>query len=238
VEVLVRYVVAGTSRQSLEDNPVDATPVSSESTLPIPTLARAPNGPQGGVPLSSPYGQDQLSSSVDSLITSKASERTGNVSDGLPIASSTSTVRTNSELGYYSDGRFGRHNSQNGANAHQARTNNRISYHPSPVTIRNPPIGSDRAPSPEKQHHTDASLKLKNISGPLNGAPIPAGYKFGSKEAQLSDSAFTDRERKAKSGRFWGFGRNSTFSSIPFLLTSSILAFLFSCFQMLPLEAA
>lgn len=40
------------------------------------------------------------------------------------------------------------------------------------------------------------------ISGPSNGTPLPAGFKFG------KDT--NDRERKAKSIRLWGFGGKRT----------------------------
>jgi RalA-binding protein 1 len=46
------------------------------------------------------------------------------------------------------------------------------------------------------------------ISGPINGAPIPAGYKFGGKDAPSESSASSnDRREKAKSRSFWNFGR-------------------------------
>lgn len=73
-----------------------------------------------------------------------------------------------------------------------------------------------RAPSPDP--HTprvDMNGKVK-ISGPMNGAPLPAGYNFQSKaakekeipEQQLTPSS-NDRREKAKSRMFWGFGRPS-----------------------------
>ncbi|PBK82464.1 RhoGAP-domain-containing protein [Armillaria gallica] len=43
-------------------------------------------------------------------------------------------------------------------------------------------------------------------SGPLNRAPIPAGYKFGSGRDPQGKSG-SDRREKAKSRGFWGFGR-------------------------------
>ncbi|KAJ3885514.1 hypothetical protein GG344DRAFT_13468, partial [Lentinula edodes] len=65
------------------------------------------------------------------------------------------------------------------------------------------PIGpTERVPSPEKME------KVK-ISAPMNGAPIPAGYKFGKDnppEPSLTPSS-SDRREKAKSRSFWGFAR-------------------------------
>jgi RalA-binding protein 1 len=52
----------------------------------------------------------------------------------------------------------------------------------------------------------------KNISGPLNGTPIPPGYNFGGgKDTQQAELASTnererDRDRKTKSSHFWPFG--------------------------------
>ncbi|KAJ4494234.1 hypothetical protein C8R41DRAFT_830372 [Lentinula lateritia] len=64
------------------------------------------------------------------------------------------------------------------------------------------PLPTERVPSPEKME------KVK-ISAPMNGAPIPAGYKFGKDnppEPSLTPSS-SDRREKAKSRSFWGFAR-------------------------------
>ena len=67
----------------------------------------------------------------------------------------------------------------------------------------------ERTPSPEKDAmlqtpRVDAHGKVK-ISGPMNGTLIPAGYKFGGKDAP-SETSSSDRREKAKSRSFWGFG--------------------------------
>jgi RalA-binding protein 1 len=42
----------------------------------------------------------------------------------------------------------------------------------------------------------------------MNGIPIPAGYKFGGKDAPSeSSTSSNDRREKAKSRSFWNFGR-------------------------------
>lgn len=70
----------------------------------------------------------------------------------------------------------------------------------------------ERPSSPERDPvlqtpRVDASGKVK-ISGPMNGTPIPAGYKFGGKDAPPPDApSSNDRREKAKSRSFWGFGR-------------------------------
>ncbi|KAG9083902.1 hypothetical protein FS749_005646 [Ceratobasidium sp. UAMH 11750] len=98
--------------------------------------------------------------------------------------------RSNSELGHYPD-------------MPAPRKPNRASFHPSAVgapgqSQQYQPAQSQRAPSPDKV----------KISGPMNGVPIPAGYRFGGKDPDTMPAPVgNDRERKAKSGRFWGFGR-------------------------------
>lgn len=122
--------------------------------------------------------------------------------------------RANSEMGHYPDlqdhrAAYGRHHRQHSPEQHRTRDHHseRKSYHPTLNTVTSSPTlpaHSDRAPSPEKP---DTKAK---ISGPLNGAPIPAGYKFGGKDAPPESSAAAiDRREKAKSRSFWGFGKPS-----------------------------
>ena len=129
--------------------------------------------------------------------------------------------RANSELGHYpdlQDNRPGygpnRNSNQRQHSPEQLRTRDdgRKSFYPtlntlasSPTTAVPPP---DRVPSPEKQ--LDGSGKVK-ISGPMNGAPIPSGFKFGGKEVSSADqaAAANDRREKAKSRSFWGFGKGN-----------------------------
>ncbi|KIJ65734.1 hypothetical protein HYDPIDRAFT_167327 [Hydnomerulius pinastri MD-312] len=67
----------------------------------------------------------------------------------------------------------------------------------------------ERAPSPDvgstPLRGGDPNGKVK-ISGPLSGAPIPAGYKFGGKDAPPEGTSSSDRREKAKSRSFWNFG--------------------------------
>ena len=71
----------------------------------------------------------------------------------------------------------------------------------------------------------DQNGKVK-ISGPIGGAPIPAGYKFGAsgkdkeKDAPEQSTPGSDRREKAKSKMFWGFGRPNgmSFPPLPLLL--------------------
>ncbi|CAE6458876.1 unnamed protein product [Rhizoctonia solani] len=94
--------------------------------------------------------------------------------------------RSNSELGHYPD-----------MAPPPIRKMNRASYHPSAQQHQ------ERAPSPDKF----------KISGPMNGAPIPVGHRFG--DSSAGATASNERERKAKSGRFWGFGKAASDKPLP-----------------------
>ncbi|KAF5355223.1 hypothetical protein D9758_005973 [Tetrapyrgos nigripes] len=126
------------------------------------------------------------------------------LSNQFPATGDPSQQRANSELGHYPDMQSGRQR-QHSPERHRSKDpkhalqTSGIGANPSP-TASSP---SERVPSPEKM---DGSSKVK-ISGPLNGAPIPAGYKFGGKDAAAEPSSTpNDRREKAKSRSFWGFG--------------------------------
>ncbi|THH19439.1 hypothetical protein EW146_g1736 [Bondarzewia mesenterica] len=98
------------------------------------------------------------------------------------------------------------------------RHNHRTSYHPTLNPVRSSPPSPqasherERAPSPDSGQGQstprvqDMNSKVK-ISGPMNGAFIPAGYKFGAKDAPPESSPSHERREKAKSRMFWAFGR-------------------------------
>lgn len=120
--------------------------------------------------------------------------------------------RANSEMGHYpdlADPRSGASSkSRPGfASPEQRRRDKRKSINP----LKASPI-PERTPSPEKDAalqtpRVDTHGKVKKISGPMNGTPIPAGYKFGGKDAPPPEVMSTnDRREKAKSRSFWGFG--------------------------------
>ncbi|KAJ7257866.1 hypothetical protein B0H12DRAFT_1282145 [Mycena haematopus] len=147
--------------------------------------------------------------------------------DSSPLAAAASqemqpSQRANSEQGYYPDmqqnGTPGRSRRTQSPEQHRTRDGPAKGFQPtlntvvsSPITSTHPQQGSappaERPPSPES--------KVK-ISGPMGGAPIPAGYKFGGKDAPPSDAsaaaaANAERREKAKSRGFWGgFGRSGT----------------------------
>jgi RalA-binding protein 1 len=64
------------------------------------------------------------------------------------------------------------------------------------------------------------------ISAPRGGTAIPHGFKFGNKAA-LND-AQPERERKAKSGRFWGFGRSGWYHEAHGLVEALLISGSFS----------
>lgn len=117
--------------------------------------------------------------------------------------------RANSELGHYPD-LNGRSNRPASPERHRGRElhDKHKSFHPSLNTVSSSPSTAspvERGASPEK---LEAS-KVK-ISGPLNGAVIPSGFKFGKEFPSAADSAVN--ERRIKSRSFWGFGKpNGTF---------------------------
>lgn len=126
-------------------------------------------------------------------------------------------VRSSSELGHYTDiDRRGVYPKQEQGTPESGRSRearrDRKSYHPGLAAVSGSPTTAafpDRVSSPDlgsTPSRGDPSGKVK-ISGPLSGAPIPAGYKFGSKDAPTEGTSSSDRREKAKSRSFWNFGR-------------------------------
>lgn len=124
------------------------------------------------------------------------------------VASSSSSPsagpRANSEMGHYPDLQEYQDGRRFASPERQriASDNPRKSLHPTAHGMPPPPATPDRAPSPDK---SSGGIK---ISGPLNGAPIPAGHKFGGTMPEASPST-NDRREKAKSRSFWGFGKHA-----------------------------
>jgi RalA-binding protein 1 len=145
-------------------------------------------------------GQGQPSSLPDASPLSGASPFPSDPSIG-PIGQ-----RANSELGHYPDlqdhlsSRPHRHVSPE---RHRTRDPHieRKSFHPTLNAVQSSPVATDRVPSPDK---LDSNSKVK-ISGPMNGTPIPSGFKFGKEVPSVSEAAAA--ERRAKSRSFWGFGK-------------------------------
>lgn len=103
--------------------------------------------------------------------------------------------RANSELGHYSDLAGNRMATRQGS-TREAPGRHR-SFHPVLGSVASSPPGTspiERGPSPDK-------LDKVKISGPLNGAPIPSGFKFGKEGSSPAE------ERRLKTRSFWGFGK-------------------------------
>lgn len=126
--------------------------------------------------------------------------------------------RSSSELGHYADmDRRAVYPKQEQGTTESGRSReakrDRKSYHPGLAAVSGSPTTAtfpDRVSSPDltspPSRGGDPNGKVK-ISGPLNGAPIPAGYKFGGKDAPTEGTSSSDRREKAKSRSFWNFGR-------------------------------
>ncbi|KAF8633253.1 hypothetical protein AX15_001445 [Amanita polypyramis BW_CC] len=137
-----------------------------------------------------------------SMLSISSAALDNNFSNGV----TTLVSRANSELGHYSDlqhsgGVPDLRSPRSSPEKHRpsTREQDRKSFHPASAALYQP--STDRIPSPDK---LDSSGRMK-ISGPMNGTPIPSGFKFGGH----TDTTMTpnDRREKAKSRSFWGFGK-------------------------------
>lgn len=188
----------------------------TRSSSPSKSMDPSPTN-QHGSPLSAPYDANQNGYRI--------LERGQGLPSSLPDASPLSAVqpfqteassgglRANSELGHYPDLQDsraayggGRTQRQQSPEKHRTRDpqDGRKSFYPTLNSVASSPVPNhpERGPSPDK---LDANGKVK-ISGPLNGAPIPSGFKFGGKDAPSAD-AVNERREKTKSRSFWGFGK-------------------------------
>ena len=156
------------------------------------------------------------SSPAKSSIAPSVLEADGPLSTSLPTSSPlveepevvpALNQRANSELGHYPD----LDQRVAAARSPEQKRQQKMKR----MSMKPPSMISERAPSPEKDPNTprvDAHGKVK-ISGPMNGTPIPAGYKFGAKEPpppeQPPPMPTSDRREKTKSRTFknWGFGK-------------------------------
>ncbi|KAJ2915458.1 hypothetical protein MD484_g4960, partial [Candolleomyces efflorescens] len=151
----------------------------------------------------------------------RGTDRAPGLPSSLPDSSPLSSVppiqsegieRANSELGHYPDLEQQNHQPRSAARHHSPerhrqrdiyegrQANNYSSTNLQSATL-------DRAPSPEKAA-VDSNTRVK-ISGPMNGAPIPTGFKFGGKDPSSDGNSAADRREKAKSRSFWGFGKGA-----------------------------
>lgn len=113
--------------------------------------------------------------------------------------------RSNSETGHYPDIQ-----DQRGVSPEHQRPRDqyreRKSFHPALNSVPAP-----NASNSARSEHDAASPEQARpkISGPVGGTVIPAGMKFGSKDASSESVSAQDRREKAKSRSFWGFGKGN-----------------------------
>ncbi|KAJ3809595.1 hypothetical protein F5876DRAFT_43561 [Lentinula aff. lateritia] len=234
VEILVRYFTGTYSEEPYVNStaqPTPSVPRTSISTDPprkpsrgfskddigaekraIP-LSQLPQDAANAKLFSRPSQDDYNYSSPSKSIPAPADPRTTDRSQpgqpsSLPDSSPLSNPppfldpgqRANSEMGHYPEIQTMRAQQQRQSPElyRQRGDSSKQSQVSSPIG----PLPTERVPSPEKME------KVK-ISAPMNGAPIPAGYKFGKDnppEPSLTPTS-SDRREKAKSRSFWGFAR-------------------------------
>jgi len=119
------------------------------------------------------------------------------LSSGIPAPQDNTSpgARANSELGHYPDLQDDRTKRQTSLDQ-KPKEDGRKSLYPGGPSAQIPP---ERVPTPEGK---------AKISGPMNGAPIPAGFKW--RDTPSDSSANSDRREKAKSRSFWGFGKGNS----------------------------
>ncbi|KAL5536928.1 BEM3 [Sanghuangporus sanghuang] len=172
-----------------------------------PTKSPADKGSISSLPLVEGSGKSSLDrTSAEDPLQPSSLPVTSTLSEATPTLASIGDERSASELGYYPDlqplAKLS-HSTDTGRPVERTRA----SYYPSLVT--SVPSSTDHPPSPEKANTIvsfpalkDDTTRLGKISGPINGTPIPAGYKFGGKDP-IPEQPSSDRERKARSRAFW-----------------------------------
>ncbi|KAJ7763700.1 RhoGAP-domain-containing protein, partial [Mycena olivaceomarginata] len=228
VEILVRYFSG-----SYSEDPVSYSGPPPNTSSAYPNGAPRPSTETYGGRSSSParsvdYSPVDRTPAAGGFNDSQAARRVmeqpkpSSLPDSSPLAAAAAQEvpyqRANSEQGYYPDmqnGTPGRSRRTHSPEQHRTREGPAKGFQPTLNTVVSSPIApshpqhsrlprrqgsappADRAPSPEKP---DSKVK---ISGPMGGTPIPAGYKFGGKDASAPDAsaaaAANDRREKAKS---------------------------------------
>ncbi|KAL5492391.1 BEM3 [Sanghuangporus weigelae] len=186
-----------------------------------PTKSPADKGSISSLPLIEGSGKSSLDrASAEDTLQPSSLPVTSTLSEATPTLASVGSERSASELGYYPDLQpLAKQSHPTDTGRPVERT--RASYYPSLVT--SVPSSTDRPPSPEKANTIvslpalkDDTTRLGKISGPINGTPIPAGYKFGGKDP-IPEQPSSDRERKARSRAFWRWTSADKSSNVPML---------------------
>lgn len=127
-------------------------------------------------------------------------------SSPLDAVSGAGGQRSNSEMGHYPDLQ-----DQRGISPERQRPRDqyreRKSFHPTLNTVA---ASNPSTPARPEQDPAPAEFARPKISGPVGGTVIPAGMKFGGKDAPAEPApSAQDRREKAKSRSFWGFGKGN-----------------------------
>ncbi|KIJ55385.1 hypothetical protein M422DRAFT_23982 [Sphaerobolus stellatus SS14] len=195
------------SQETLISKPFPNIPLS-ESASSSPLDRYAPNSISDRALQA--INEDQISASLPSSFEGGVLSRAAN-------------DRSASALGHYGDtgaSPYKQQPSSTDPRAGRDKKAARRSMHPgfpAGQSLSAPNASLDRAPSPEGL--SPSEMYKPKISGPMNGTPIPDGYKFGAKDtpSNVDSSSDRDRDRKAKSRNLGGlFGRivgNSSSSS-------------------------
>ncbi|KAJ7050578.1 hypothetical protein C8F01DRAFT_1178873 [Mycena amicta] len=235
VEILVRYfsgayseelVTYGQFSSSTNGYPNGATPQSRPSAEVNPSYGRSSSPVRSVVdsPIDRQGGNFNDSQTARRVMEPQQRPQPSSLPDSSPLSNAVAASgpeaplyqRANSEQGYYPDMQNGTQRSRRQHSPeHHRREGAQKGFQPTLNTVASSPITpgppqlerqQERPPSPESK--VKASGK---ISGPMNGSPIPAGYKFGGKDGPPAEPATpasaSDRREKAKSRSFWGFGR-------------------------------
>ncbi|KDQ26922.1 hypothetical protein PLEOSDRAFT_51422 [Pleurotus ostreatus PC15] len=220
VEMLVRYFSGVYTEEPVTYSARGPSPISTNTQ----DLDRTPNG--YGQPPTRPvkthpspverHGEREKAGGLPSSLPDPSPLSSSTA--GHDIGSSSSPLRSNSEMGHYPDLQDSGKHRQPSPEKHRDRArevDSRKSYMPSSSTSLVPPV-TERVPSPDK-------MDRAKISGPINGTPIPAGYKFGGKDAEATPITPSDRREKAKSRSFWNFGRpNDKLQPLPTFIPRAV----------------
>lgn len=237
VDVLVRSIAPsyGDDTHSQADTTTSSTTASRPSTS---SNAPSERPGVGNSPIDRPAGQSQPW--TDAQLAQRMIDRNGQ--GGTPIMSTVALPnslpsslessgaaayhqpRSDSSAGHYGESSREQRATLQPSSHHETtsksrsdKSSSRTSHHPSISTLKSSHASAssaaDRGDDSSAGESTTAGSVMsgssKKISGPLNAQPIPPGQVFGSKAADTSD-----RERKAKSGRFWpNFGKSANHAS-------------------------
>lgn len=194
VDVLVRAIA------ELDGNSIDDLPSSPTRMMSKMSLSQNPSTPSRDGPHSSRLPDAPFSPSVDNSMRQFGGHEMERGSSLGQDSSRNNSAHPNS----LDSTATGRPAASSAATSLPQSASHRSFHEPrSPAITRNADL--QEAPGSPGPRRDSTGRPKAAISGPINGAPIPAGYKFGGKEEPASD-------KKDDKKRFWqgfrGFGGN------------------------------